>query len=63
MQSLLESASEKATSKKKKKDTNLIKEGDVCPKCGQGVIIRGKTALGCSRFREGCDMRAPIPEN
>ena len=63
MQSLLESANEKTSSKKKKKDTHLIKEGDVCPKCGQGLIIRGKMALGCSRFREGCDMRAPIPEN
>ncbi|MCH5346858.1 MAG: DNA topoisomerase 3 [Muribaculaceae bacterium] len=28
----------------------------VCPKCGQGHIIKGRTAYGCSRFREGCDM-------
>lgn len=32
-------------------------EGDVCPKCGQGHIIKGKSAYGCSRWREGCDYR------
>lgn len=63
MQSLLETAGEKSSLKKKKKDTHLLKEGDVCPKCEQGVIIRGRNALGCSRFREGCDMRSPLPES
>ena len=28
-----------------------------CPKCGQGYILKGRTAYGCSRFKEGCDMR------
>ena len=32
-------------------------EGDVCPKCAQGHIIKGKSAYGCSRWREGCDYR------
>lgn len=32
-------------------------EGDVCPKCGQGHIVKGKTAYGCSRWREGCNYR------
>ena len=32
-------------------------EGDICPKCGQGHVIKGKTAYGCSRWREGCDYR------
>lgn len=27
------------------------------PKCGQGHIIKGKSAYGCSRWREGCDYR------
>ncbi|MDY4927009.1 MAG: hypothetical protein SO142_07305, partial [Prevotella sp.] len=31
-----------------------VKEGDTCPLCGKGVIIRGRTALGCSRWKEGC---------
>ena len=34
-----------------------LKVGDPCPKCHQGHIIQGKTALGCSRWREGCDFR------
>jgi DNA topoisomerase-3 len=29
----------------------------VCPKCGKGHILRGKTAYGCSRYAEGCDLR------
>ncbi len=28
-----------------------------CPICGKGHILKGKTAFGCSRFREGCSLR------
>ena len=28
-----------------------------CPKCKQGTIIKGKTAYGCSGYKEGCDFR------
>lgn len=28
-----------------------------CPKCGSGTLIKGKTAYGCSRWKEGCDFR------
>ncbi len=35
-------------------------EGTLCPICGQGVIIKGKTAYGCSRWREGCTFRKPF---
>lgn len=35
-------------------------EGDVCPVCHQGRIIKGKTAYGCSRWKEGCTFRAPL---
>lgn len=31
--------------------------GKPCPVCGQGTIIKGKTAYGCSRWREGCNYR------
>lgn len=30
------------------------KSGMRCPVCGKGIIIRGKTRYGCSRWREGC---------
>jgi len=28
-----------------------------CPKCKQGKLIKGKTAYGCSQWREGCDFK------
>ena len=28
-----------------------------CPICGKGHIIKGKTAYGCSEFRNGCNFR------
>lgn len=28
-----------------------------CPLCEKGHIIKGHTAYGCSRFREGCNLR------
>ena len=37
-------------------------EGDPCPLCGKGRIIRGKTAFGCSEWRNGCTFRLPFPE-
>lgn len=40
--------------------TPAVKEGDACPKCGKGHVVKGKTAFGCSRWREGCDWRMPF---
>ena len=34
-----------------------VAAGQPCPLCGQGVVIRGKTAFGCSRWKEGCTFR------
>ena len=50
------------TEKPKRKSTKKveIKEGAPCPKCGKGVIIKGRTAYGCSLWREGCDWRQPF---
>lgn len=48
------SESKSVATKVKTREPN---EGDVCPKCGQGHIIKGKLAYGCSRWREGCDYR------
>jgi DNA topoisomerase-3 len=31
-----------------------------CPKCKQGTMLKGKTAYGCSRFREGCKFVIPF---
>ena len=34
--------------------------GKPCPKCGKGTIIKGKTAYGCSNWKNGCDFRQPL---
>ena len=34
-----------------------VVENQTCPKCNQGTIVKGKTAFGCNRFKEGCDYR------
>ena len=36
--------------------------GTTCPVCGKGTLIKGKTAYGCSRWREGCNFRKPFDE-
>ncbi|MBO4891006.1 MAG: DNA topoisomerase 3 [Prevotella sp.] len=46
----------------KKKAAPTPKEGDVCPLCGQGHIIKGNTAFGCSRWKEGCTYRVPFKQ-
>lgn len=44
-----------------KSNNHSVKEGDRCPLCGKGIIIRGRTQLGCNRYKEGCNFRAPFP--
>ena len=39
----------------KKTDDSII--GTTCPVCGKGTIIKGKTAYGCSNWRNGCTYR------
>ena len=39
-------------------DDSMI--GQACPMCGKGHIIKGKTAYGCDRWREGCTFRLPF---
>ena len=34
--------------------------GQKCPLCGEGHIIKGKTAYGCSLWKEGCTWRQPF---
>ena len=36
-------------------DDSII--GTKCPLCGKGTIIKGKTAYGCSNWRNGCTYR------
>ena len=53
-----EDLKKKTTKKKpapKKSDDSII--GTTCPLCGKGKIIKGKTAYGCSNWRNGCNYR------
>ncbi len=34
--------------------------GQPCPLCGKGYVIKGKTAYGCSEWRNGCTYRKPF---
>ena len=36
--------------------------GKACPVCGKGHIIKGKTAYGCDRWKEGCTFRLPFKQ-
>lgn len=49
---------EKSFSQPEKKNP----EGMPCPLCGKGVIIRGRTAYGCSEWKNGCTYRIPFEE-
>lgn len=39
-------------------DDSII--GKVCPICGNGTIIKGKSAYGCSNWQNGCKFRLPF---
>lgn len=34
--------------------------GQPCPLCSDGVIIKGKSAYGCSKWKFGCSYRKPL---
>ena len=55
----------RAPRKKKTEQPVVSAEGDACvgkpcPLCGKGVIIKGKTAYGCSEWKNGCTYRKPF---
>lgn len=37
--------------------------GKACPLCGKGIVIKGKTAYGCSEWKNGCSWRLPFADN
>ena len=66
-----EKKTEKKATARKKKDApspapaNSLPEGDAivgqpCPLCGKGTILKGKTAYGCSEWKNGCTFRKPF---
>ena len=53
------SSSEESTGEVKAK-RKIIRAGSKCPECGEGKVIKGHTAYGCSRWKEGCNWRKPF---
>lgn len=53
-----ESASDGENAEKKPRKPRAKKEKPLlCPVCGKGSILRGKTAYGCSEYQNGCNFR------
>ena len=71
--SLVKTPKEKPSKETKKKRTSAAKKtkeesrpvlkvddsmlGKACPLCGKGIIVKGKTAYGCSDWKNGCTFR------
>ncbi|MBO4814177.1 MAG: DNA topoisomerase 3 [Muribaculaceae bacterium] len=57
-------AGEKKTPGEKKERAPRIKSFDqiICPVCGKGHIVKGKTAFGCSEYRNGCQTLFPFSD-
>ena len=58
-------AAPKSTEKKVSKKDKPLKPSDEligkpCPLCGKGRIIKGKTAYGCSCWKDGCKFVLPF---
>ena len=54
-----------SSAKNPKKRINKSKtKNDIlkCPKCQIGIILKGKTAYGCSEWKTGCNFRIPFEE-
>jgi len=52
----------KVVKERKSRAPKVAKEPKVltCPKCKTGVMMKGKTAWGCSRFKEDCKFVIPF---
>ena len=53
------SSSEESTGEVKAK-RKIIRAGSKCPECGEGKVLKGHTAYGCSHWKEGCNWRKPF---
>ena len=51
-------AKQKEPSEAVQSDDSIL--GKACPLCGKGIVIKGKTAYGCSEWKNGCSWRLPF---
>ncbi|WP_275316777.1 type IA DNA topoisomerase [Tenacibaculum bernardetii] len=47
---------QKQTSVKAQSKTTEVSETIICPKCKKGTVLKGKSAYGCSHYKNGCDF-------
>ena len=59
---VIEDEKKKPASKKPRQPRLKSIEEIACPKCGEGHLLKGRTAYGCSRYAQGCDLRLPFEE-
>lgn len=43
-----------------KKPEPIVIEGVMCPKCHKGALVKGKSAYGCSSYKDGCRFIIPF---
>lgn len=54
-----ESNNKKKNTKAAGKKASGITE-QICPKCGKGKLLKGKSAYGCGNYASGCDFKLPF---
>lgn len=58
---VVEDVDERKEVKPKRKSAGAIRitklKQIMCPKCGKGYLLKGKTAYGCSEYKSGCNLR------
>ncbi len=47
----------KKISAKKSEEKSGEVAGSICPKCKKGTLLKGKTAFGCSEYKNGCTFK------
>lgn len=58
---VLANPNQEKTKKSKAKPKSASANDDLsCPKCKQGKLLKGKSALGCERYGKGCDFLLPF---
>ena len=57
-----ESPKKKTTTRRKAKPSVTDLSQIVCPQCGKGHLLKGRTAYGCSQYAAGCTFRLPFEQ-
>jgi DNA topoisomerase-3 len=58
--SYVSSSKQKENNSKTKSKSPIGISSKVCPKCKQGLLLKGKSAFGCSHYKNGCDFVLPF---